>query len=87
MRARLADVQARMKKLTDLAPEIGDLERKKEMEETNYKYFATTLEKARVDEALDPSKIPNISAVQRPSPPFLITKRATKSPSDSPAAD
>ena len=39
------------------------------MEETNYKYFANTLEKARVDEALDPSKIPNISAVQRPSPP------------------
>ena len=73
LRARLADVQGRMKKLTDLAPEIGDLERKKEMEETNYKYFATTLEKARVDEALDPSKIPNISAVQRPSPPFLIT--------------
>ena len=71
-----------MKKLADLAPEIGDLERKKEMEETNYKYFATTLEKARVDEALDPSKIPNISAVQRPSPPFLITQRATKSPSD-----
>jgi uncharacterized protein involved in exopolysaccharide biosynthesis len=49
LRARLADVQARMKKLTDMAPEIGDLERKKEMEETNYKYFATTLEKARVD--------------------------------------
>jgi succinoglycan biosynthesis transport protein ExoP len=78
LRARLADVQARMKKLTDLAPEIGDLERKKEMEETNYKYFATTLEKARVDEALDPSKIPNISAVQRPSPPFLITKTRDK---------
>lgn len=71
--ARLTNVQKRMKQLTDLAPEIGDLERKKEMEENNYKYFANTLEKARVDEALDPSKIPNISAVQRPSPPALIT--------------
>jgi succinoglycan biosynthesis transport protein ExoP len=78
LKARLADVQGRMKKLTDMAPEIGDLERKKEMEETNYKYFATTLEKARVDEALDPSKIPNISAVQRPSAPFLITKTRDK---------
>jgi succinoglycan biosynthesis transport protein ExoP len=78
LRTRLTDVQARMKKLTDLAPEIGDLERKKEMEETNYKYFANTLEKARVDEALDPSKIPNISAVQRPSPPSLITATRDK---------
>jgi uncharacterized protein involved in exopolysaccharide biosynthesis/Mrp family chromosome partitioning ATPase len=78
LRARLIDVKARMKQLTDMAPEIGDLERKKEMEETNYKYFATTLEKARVDEALDPSKIPNISAVQRPSPPFLLTKTRDK---------
>src|SRR4030095_855156 len=35
-------------------------------------------EKARVDEALDPSKMPNISAVQRPSPPILETKKRDK---------
>ena len=46
------------------------------MDAANYKYFAASLEKARVDEALDPTKMPNISAVQRPSPPILaITKR------------
>jgi Mrp family chromosome partitioning ATPase len=45
------------------------------MDESHYKYFAASLEKARVDEALDPSKMPNISAVQRPSPPILDTKR------------
>ena len=50
---------------------MEDLERKREMDEANYKYFAQSLEKARVDEALDPSKMPNISAVQRPSPPAL----------------
>ena len=48
------------------------------MDETNYKYFAASLEKARVDEALDPSKMPNISAVQRPSPPMLETKKRNK---------
>ena len=48
------------------------------MQEANYKYFEATLEKARVDEALDPSKIPNISAVQRPSPPMLVTKTRDK---------
>jgi succinoglycan biosynthesis transport protein ExoP len=48
------------------------------VDEANYKYFAASLEKARIDEALDPSKMPNISAVQRPSPPRLETKTRDK---------
>lgn len=90
--ARLAGIVARKKRLTSdlheikaqsdalsqIAPQISDLERQRELEEANYKYFAATLEKARIDEALDPSKIPNISAVQRPSPPFQVTKKRDK---------
>ncbi len=78
LKTRLKDIQRRTKQLSELAPQIEDLERKKEMDEANYKYFAASLEKARVDEALDPSKIPNISAVQRPSPPSLETKKRDK---------
>ena len=68
----------RLKTLSQMAPQISDLERQKELEEANYKYFEATLEKARVDEALDPRKIPNISAVQRPSPPIRVTKKRDK---------
>src|SRR5439155_18948064 len=78
LKSRLRDVQQRTKQLSELAPQIEDLERKREMDEANYKYFAASLEKARVDEALDPSKMPNISAVQRPSPPILVTKKRDK---------
>jgi uncharacterized protein involved in exopolysaccharide biosynthesis/Mrp family chromosome partitioning ATPase len=78
LKTRLSDIQRRTKQLSELAPQIEDLERKKEMDETNYKYFAASLEKARIDEALDPSKIPNISAVQRPSPPILEGKKRNK---------
>ncbi len=78
LKTRLSDIQRRTKQLSELAPQIEDLERKKEMDEANYKYFAASLEKARIDEALDPSKIPNISAVQRPSPPGLETKTRNK---------
>jgi len=78
LKSRLADIQRRTKQLSELAPQIEDLERKREMEETNYKYFAASLEKARIDEALDPTKMPNISAVQRPSPPGLETKKRDK---------
>lgn len=72
LRARLQDIQAKVKQLTELGPQIAELERKKELEETNYKYFQATLEKSRIDEALDPSKIPNISTVQTPSPPERV---------------
>ena len=76
--ARLTEVKNRIQQMSELGPQIADLERQKELEEANYKYFQATLEKARVDEALDPSKIPNISAVQRPSPPILMTTKRDK---------
>ena len=78
LKSRLRDIQQRTKQLAELAPQIEELERKREMEEANYKYFSASLEKARIDEALDPSKMPNISAVQRPSPPALVTKTRDK---------
>jgi uncharacterized protein involved in exopolysaccharide biosynthesis/Mrp family chromosome partitioning ATPase len=78
LKARLADTQQRTKQLSELRPQIRDLERKRDMDANNYKYFAASLEKARIDEALDPSKMPNISAVQRPSPPSLDTKTRDK---------
>jgi uncharacterized protein involved in exopolysaccharide biosynthesis/Mrp family chromosome partitioning ATPase len=73
LKSRLADIHQRAKQLSELTPQMEELERKRELDETNYKYFAESLEKARVDEALDPSKMPNISIVQRPSPPVLET--------------
>jgi uncharacterized protein involved in exopolysaccharide biosynthesis/Mrp family chromosome partitioning ATPase len=75
---RFHNINERIQQLSQLGPQIADLERQKQMEEENYKYFEATLEKARVDEALDPSKIPNISAVQRPSPPILVTSTRNK---------
>ena len=78
LRARKTDLLNRMKQLSDVGPQIAALERTKELEEANYKYFQGTLEKARVDEALDPSKMPNISAVERPTPPSLVTRARDK---------
>jgi len=78
LKSRLGDIQQRTKQLSELAPQMEELERKRKLDEANYKYFAESLEKARVDEALDPSKMPNISAVQRPSPPVLETTTRVK---------
>jgi polysaccharide biosynthesis transport protein len=74
LRRQKTELQERMKQLGDIGPQIDSLERTKALEEENYKYYSGNLQKARVDEALDPSKMPNISAIQRPSPPGLVTK-------------
>jgi uncharacterized protein involved in exopolysaccharide biosynthesis len=68
LKSRLSSIQARAKTLSDLEPQIAELERRKELEETSYKYFEASLEKARIDETLNPSRMPNISVVQTPSP-------------------
>jgi polysaccharide biosynthesis transport protein len=78
MRRQKTELQDRMKQLADIGPQIINLERSKDLEEQNYKYYSGTLQKARVDEALDPSKMPNISAIQRPSPPGIVTKLRDK---------
>jgi polysaccharide biosynthesis transport protein len=75
LKARLDE---RIRQLSEVGAQIADLERKKELEEANYKYFEGAVEKARVDEALDPSKMPNISAVQRPSPPMVVSGKRNK---------
>jgi succinoglycan biosynthesis transport protein ExoP len=68
LRSRLASLQEKANMLSEMGPKIAQLERKKEVEETNYKYYGASLEKARIDETLDPSRMPNISIVQAPSP-------------------
>ncbi len=68
LRSRLNDIQHRAKMFSELAPQIGELERSKELQETNYRYFEASLEKSRIDETLDPSRMPNINVVQTPTP-------------------
>jgi polysaccharide biosynthesis transport protein len=78
LKTQRENVKERMKQMSEIGPQVAELDRRKELEDANYKYFSGTLEKARVDEALDPSKIPNISAVQKASPPVQVTAARNK---------
>jgi uncharacterized protein involved in exopolysaccharide biosynthesis/Mrp family chromosome partitioning ATPase len=82
--AKLAALQAKVKVLTnqlnnirlkaamvdEMEGSITDLQRKKELEEQNYKYFAANLEQSRINEALGPGRASNIVPIQAPSPPY-----------------
>ena len=49
---------------------ITKLQLQKEIEEGRYKHFVKGLEQARIDEKIGNGKVSNISAIQKPSPPF-----------------
>ncbi|MFN7139737.1 MAG: cellulose synthase operon protein YhjQ/BcsQ, partial [Limisphaerales bacterium] len=53
--------------VSELEPLITELERQKELQESQYRYFSANLEQARIDEALRAGRVSNISVVQKPS--------------------
>lgn len=63
------EIESEVQGLSSLGFKLSELERSRQMEEEKFRYFQSSLEKARVDDALDPSKIPNISIIQNPSSP------------------
>ena len=57
------------RRIHDLNSKVTQLERQKEIQDTNYRYFSERLEQARIDDALDVTKISNISVVQPATAP------------------
>ena len=91
-RTKVAALQSKIKVLTNqldtLRKEAGtvyeaedsitELERKRQLEEAHYKYFSESLANARIDERLGAGRIPNISQIQEPSPPFRAPQKLYK---------
>ncbi|MCX6880617.1 MAG: Wzz/FepE/Etk N-terminal domain-containing protein [Verrucomicrobia bacterium] len=74
---QVAKVDAEVAKISSSSLEFANLERRRQLEEEKYRYFETSLEKARVDEALNPASMPNIGVVQSPSAPAKSLPAAT----------
>jgi len=49
---------------------IEEIERRKQLEDTEFRSLEVKLKDARLDQTLDPSRMPNITMVQQPSEPF-----------------
>jgi uncharacterized protein involved in exopolysaccharide biosynthesis/Mrp family chromosome partitioning ATPase len=81
--ARLSGLQSKIKVLDseldqirkeaggvdELEGSISELQRQKDLEEANYKYYAVHLEANRIDEALGSGRALNIAEIQTPTPP------------------
>ena len=66
---QLAEVMQEAKAFEEVEDRLFQLQGKKQREEANYRNFATRLEQARIDSALDSSRMSNIVEAQAPSPP------------------
>jgi uncharacterized protein involved in exopolysaccharide biosynthesis/Mrp family chromosome partitioning ATPase len=67
---QLVQARADETKVEDMETTIEELQRKKDLLEAQYRYFSSSLEQARFDEALGAGKLSNISVAQAPSPPY-----------------
>ncbi len=90
--AQIASLKARIKALEGQQEEVrGDaarvekleasileLRRRKELQETNYRNIAASLESSRIDEAIGSGRAPNIIQIETPTPPVKNSKKAHK---------
>jgi uncharacterized protein involved in exopolysaccharide biosynthesis/Mrp family chromosome partitioning ATPase len=70
IKAQSKNLETEVTRISSLGFQLQDLERRRQLEEEKYRYFQSSLEKAILDEKLDPSKIPNIKVMQSPTPPL-----------------
>lgn len=75
---QLARIRGQVAKVDELEPGIIELQRKKNLAETNYYYYSTSLEQSHMAEARGPGKVANITVVQTPTPPVLPVKLLQK---------
>ena len=74
LQKRLTQLQSEQAKLNAKAPDVADLERKRDTFEKEYRYYSTAVEEARVDAALTSGRLANIGVVQSASPPARDVK-------------
>ena len=91
-RTKVAVLEAKMKILSsqlekirteatgvdEAAHTVAQLERKKQLDDSNYRYYSASLEKSRIDETLGVARMSNINKVQAPSPPLRDISRIRK---------
>lgn len=74
----LSNVQFQAAQIMELEPKLVELERQRNLQETNYKFYSGRLEQARSGESSGEGKMINLSVIQSPSPPGQDNKKMLK---------
>jgi uncharacterized protein involved in exopolysaccharide biosynthesis len=76
--AHLIEIATQFSREYAVGVRIEELVRKRDIEATDLRMLETHLKNAKIDQALDPSRMPNIAIVQQPSEPVEVIDPATK---------
>jgi len=79
LNSQLEEVRKRASQLDQAETSIMELRRRKELDETNYKFYSASLEQARIAEAYGGGgRVSNISVIQAPSVPYQVKSDIAK---------
>jgi polysaccharide biosynthesis transport protein len=78
LESRQTAIQKHERDFAKVAPDIEDLERTVAQKQADYASAQTKLHNFTLNETLDPSKMPNISTVQKPSPAMIVAGKRQK---------
>ncbi len=85
MHAKIDALNTQLKEIGDqfsraymVGAKIEELRRQRDIEDSEYRVLETNLKNARIDQTLDPSRMPNITIVQQPSEPLKTFDATTK---------
>ena len=78
LNAQLEEVRAEAAKVDALEISILELRRRKELEEANYRYYSSSLEQSRINEALGNNRVSNISQIETPTPALRVGAKTDK---------
>jgi uncharacterized protein involved in exopolysaccharide biosynthesis/Mrp family chromosome partitioning ATPase len=78
LNSQLDQIRTEAASVDEMEASILELQRKKQLEEANYRYFSASLEQARIDAALGAGRVTNIGRIQEPSPPSKAPSKSLK---------
>jgi len=78
LRTQLETMNNKVFSMDGLESTITQLQRQRDLQETNYRYFQANLDQARFDEELGAAKTSGIDVVNSPTPPARVAKETYK---------
>jgi uncharacterized protein involved in exopolysaccharide biosynthesis/Mrp family chromosome partitioning ATPase len=79
LNSQLDSVRAEAASLNQMEGQITELQRRRDLQDTNYRYYAARQDQARIDDALNNNgRVSGITLIQEPSPPGLDQTKSSK---------
>jgi uncharacterized protein involved in exopolysaccharide biosynthesis/Mrp family chromosome partitioning ATPase len=74
----LSEIKEQFNEQYGIGAQIESLDRKRQIEDEEYRLLEQNLKNAKVDQTLDPTRMPNITLVQNPSQPVATYDKLTQ---------